>query len=162
MNIRNQAAQAIRYLKSLRDPLPPESDADFYKQNDADYQSLLTLNNKGLGRTVEELQELVDAPLTVGEIKRVVNRLQKIDDLIQTEYDKEESIQQSSKYWNGFFSGFTPTPTNRCQQLLNGIKSRLSKLYEEQSALFQQITIEQATNAGYCCDGMDENDFWVK
>ena len=104
---------------------------------------------------------MVDAPLTDAEIKRVVKRLKRIDQLILSEYDKKEAIDTTPKYWDGFFSGHEASPTNRCKQLLKGINRRMDKLSAEQSSLFKKITMQQAMDFGYCCDGMDEDDFLV-
>jgi hypothetical protein len=161
MNKRKLANQALRYLASLGQQLPDESDTDWYKQNSDDYQALLKLNNAGIGPTVEELEALANAPLTDTEIKRIVKRLKMIDSLVIAEYDKQEVIEKTPKYWDGFFSGYEASPTNRCKQLLNGIKTRIDRLSAEQSDLFKKITMQEAIDFEYCCDGMDEEDFKV-
>lgn len=100
-----------------------------------------------------------NAPLTNTEIKRVVVRLGTIDGLITKEYAKEEAINNTPKYWQGFFSGYESTPTPRGKQILAGIAARTTKLSNEQAALFKQITKQQAEDFGYCVSGMDDEDF---
>jgi hypothetical protein len=100
-----------------------------------------------------------NAPLTEREIKRVVARLMTIDGLIAKEYAKEEATNNTPNYWQGFFSGYESTPTPRCKQILAGITARTNKLSNEQSALFKQITKQQAEDFGYCVSGMDDEDF---
>jgi hypothetical protein len=160
MNKRKLAAQALRYLASLKQPLPPESDTAFYKQNSADYQALAMLNNKKLGATTEALEALVNAPLSASECKRIVKRLQKLDALYSLEIKKEEAIDNNPKYWDGFFSGLEASPTNRCKQLKRGIENRIEQITNEQNKLYQQITKQQALDAGYwfACD-MESDDF---
>lgn len=159
MNTRKLATQALDYLKSLKQPLPPESDTQFYEKNREDYQALLKLNQKGLGASEDELIALVNAPLTETEIKRIVKRMTKVDALIMAEYEKRDIIEKTPRYWIGFFSGYEATPTARCEQLLTNSDKRQSKLENELSSLYQKITIEQAIDFGYCVDGMEVEDF---
>ena len=159
MSNRELAKQALRYLASLNKPLPDESDTEFYDQNRTDYEALLTLNNKAIGASEAELQELANAPLSDTEVNRIVKRLSKIDELVFAEHAKDERIERDPKYWDGFFSGYEASPTRRCEQLQRGIKARISKLSSEQFDLFGQLTMQQAMEFGYCVDGMDEDDF---
>ena len=156
---RELAKQALRYLTALKSPLPSESNTEFYDQNNADYEALLTLNNEGLGGSEVELNQLLNATPSETEIKRIVKRLQKIDELILADYEKGNKIDITPKYWNNFFSGYEALPTGRCEQLKRGIKQRISKLGHEQSELFGKITMRQAVEFGYFVDGMDEDDF---
>lgn len=159
MNKRNLARQALRYIAALKQPLPEASDADFYTQNSSDYEALLTLNKKGLGTSEDDLLLIADAPFTDAELNRIVKRLKRVDELILAEHVKEEKIDRDPKYWDGFFSGYEASPTRRCEQLMRGIKSRVNKLSSELSELFNEITMQQAMDFGYCCDGMNEDDF---
>lgn len=101
----------------------------------------------------------IELAKTNQEMKRIVKRLNKIDELIRNENDKENNIEITPKYWNGFFTGYGVSPTARCVQLTKGIEKRTSKLENEQFDLFQKITINQASKFGYCTDGMEEADF---
>jgi hypothetical protein len=160
MNKRELARQALRYLDSLKMPLPDESDNEFYLQNHLDYEALLTLNNKGFGASVRELIDLVNAPLTNIEVKQIVKRIIKIDNLVFEERAKEEKIESDPKYWDGYFSGYEASPTRRCEQLKRGINARVNRLGSEQSNLFKKITMQQAIDNNYYVDGMEESDFY--
>lgn len=159
MNHRKLAIQALNYLSSISKPLPCESDTQFYEQNRADYAALLKLNKKGLGATEAELLALSNAPLSEKEVKAVVSKLIKLDALISAEYAKQERIEKTPNYWDGFYSGYEATPTNRCKQLLSNSNKRINNYSKQHSELAQSITINLAAEQGYCVDGMDDKDF---
>lgn len=144
-----ESTQALRYLESLRNPLPEESDTEFYAQNAKDYQALLFLNEKGLGATEDELKFLANTALSEPKAKRIVKRMIKIDALIFSEYEKQEKIQRNPKYWVGYYSGYEAYPTRRCTQLISNSENRQEKLIKELRELSRRITAEQAVEFGY-------------
>ena len=158
MNYRKLSIQALSYLASLKQPLPCESDVEFYKQNKVNYEALYTLNKKGLARTENELNAMANAPLTKKEIKATVKKLIKNDSLVCAEYDKQDLIGETPKYWSNFYSGYEAQPTGRCSQLMANSYLRISKLSAEHSALVATITMNEAIEFGYPTDCM-EDDF---
>lgn len=157
--LRKLAKQALNYLASLKQPLPCETNVDWYEQNTKDYQALLKLNKAGLGSTEEELQTLVDTPLSKEEVTKVVKRIKVLDKKYQDEVAYEEKIEKTPKYWDGFFSGYQVTATPQCERIMKGIDNRMAKISEEQSKLFKLVTRDQCHDNDYTTCGMDDEDF---
>lgn len=120
MNSSKLAIQALRYLTSLKQTLPCESDVDFYKQNKIDYESLLTLNKKGLGATEAELFELaMSKPDTV--FVMTVSHHESSDDTFTKSvhsiwYSEQEALDEMARIESNF--------TDRKEEHMQGWRAR--------------------------------------
>ena len=87
-NKRKLAEKALRYLNSLNEPLPDETDKKWYEQNASDYQALLKLNTAGLGTTVDELilveyekRDVIDKSPNIGTVFTVAMKSHQLKDV---------------------------------------------------------------------------------
>ena len=120
MNLNKLAIQALRYLSSLKQPLPCESDVEFYAQNKSDYEALLTLNEKGLGATEAELFKLAltDSDtvfvMTVSHHESSDNTFNKSVDSIW--YSMQDALDEMARIENNY--------TNRTEEHMKGWRAR--------------------------------------